>query len=112
LAPGYRVGWVAPGKYKDQILKMKLIHSLSSTSVVNEAVGNFLLTGKYENHLRRLRRTLRDNYQKYADAIAEYFPEGTRISRPQGGLALWVEFPNGIDTGELYNYALKKKISI
>lgn len=112
LAPGYRVGWVAPGKYKDEILKLKLIHSLSSVSVINEAVGNFLLTGKYENHLRKLRKTLQENYYKYADAIAEYFPEGTKISRPQGGLALWVEFPKEVNTGELYNYALKKKISI
>lgn len=112
LAPGYRVGWVAPGKYKEQILKLKLIHSLSSTSVINEAVGNFIMTGRYENHLRHLRRTLQENYQKCADAIAEYFPEGTKISRPQGGLALWVEFPKDIDTGELYNYALKNQISI
>lgn len=112
LAPGYRVGWVAPGRYKEQILKLKLIHSLSSTTIINEAVGNFLMTGKYENHLRHLRRTLQENYQKCADAIAAYFPEGTKISRPQGGLALWVEFPKEIDTGELYNYALKKQISI
>ena len=112
LAPGYRVGWVAPGKYKEQILKLKLIHSLSSTSVINEAVGNFLMTGRYENHLRYIRRTLLENYQKCADAIAEYFPEGTKISRPQGGLALWVELPEETDTGELYNYALKKHISI
>ncbi|NQD69288.1 PLP-dependent aminotransferase family protein [Sphingobacterium shayense] len=112
LAPGYRVGWVAPGKYRAQILKLKLVHALSSTSVVQEAVGNFLMTGRYENHLRRFRKTLQDNYQRYVFAIAEHFPLGTKISRPQGGLALWVEFPAGIDTVELYNYALKQHISI
>ncbi|MEH6305647.1 PLP-dependent aminotransferase family protein [Olivibacter sp. CPCC 100613] len=112
LAPGYRVGWVAPGRYKEQILKLKLIHVLSSPSVINEAVGNFLLTGRYENHLRYLRKTLQENYRKYVDAIAAYFPEGTKVSRPQGGLALWIELPDSIDTRELYNYALKKQISI
>lgn len=112
LAPGYRVGWVAPGKYKDQILKLKLIHSISSTSVIHEAVGNFLMTGRYDNHLRHLRKTLQENYQRYALVIAAHFPYGTKISRPQGGLALWVEFPKKIDTTVLYNYALKKQISI
>lgn len=112
LAPGYRVGWVAPGKYKAQIMRLKMIHALSSTSVINEAVGNFLMTGRYENHLRHLRKTLQENYQRYAFAIAEFFPAGTKISRPQGGLALWVEFPEGIDTAALYNYAMKKQISI
>lgn len=112
LAPGYRVGWVAPGKYKDQILKLKLIHTISSTTIVHEAVGNFLMTGRYDNHLRYLSKTLQENYRHYANAIAEYFPEGTKISQPQGGLALWVELPKEIDTTKLYNYALKKQISI
>ncbi|QQS96048.1 aminotransferase-like domain-containing protein [Sphingobacterium spiritivorum] len=112
LAPGYRVGWIAPGKYKEKLLKLKLVHSISSTSVVQEAVGNFLKTGRYESHLRNLRRTLQDNYQKYIQAIAAYFPEGTKISRPQGGLALWIEFPKGIDTARLYDLAMKQQISI
>lgn len=112
LAPGFRVGWIAPGKYKDQILKLKLVHAISATSLVHEAVGNFLQTGRYENHLRQLRRTLQNNYQHYARAITDYFPEGTRTSRPQGGLALWVEFGKNIDTAELYELAMKKSISI
>jgi len=112
LAPGYRVGWVAPGKYKEKLLKLKLIHSISSPSVVQEAVANFLKRGKYDHHLRQLRRTLQDNYQNYVDAIIQYFPEGTKISRPLGGLALWVEFSKEIDTTRLYDLAIKQGISI
>lgn len=112
LAPGYRVGWVAPGKYKSQILKLKLIHTLSTTAIIHEAVGNFLVTGKYESHLRNLRKILQENHQHYIASITEHFPAGTKISRPQGGLALWVEFPSNIDTISLYNQALKQQISI
>ncbi|MHA4807370.1 aminotransferase-like domain-containing protein [Flavitalea flava] len=112
LAPGYRVGWVAPGKYKEKLLKLKLVHSISSATIVQEAVGNFLKMGKYDNHLRQLRRTLMENYQNYVHAIAQYFPEGTKTSRPQGGLALWVEFSKGTDTVELYDLAIKQGISI
>src|SRR5262249_35594671 len=54
LAPGYRVGWVAPGRYKEKLLKLKLVHSLSSPSINQQSVANFLNTGKYENHLRQL----------------------------------------------------------
>lgn len=112
LAPGYRVGWVAPGKYKEQLLKLKLIHSISSATVIHEAVANFLKTGRYDNHLRHLRRTLQDNCQHYVRAIGAYFPEGTKTSRPQGGLALWVEFSREIDTKLLYDLAIEKGISI
>ena len=91
---------------------MKLVHAISSSAVTQEAVAGFLGSGRYDNHLRRLRQTLQGNYQHYVHAIAEYFPEGTKISRPQGGLALWVELDKTINTGELFDKAMKQKISI
>ncbi|MFD1772172.1 aminotransferase-like domain-containing protein [Sphingobacterium suaedae] len=112
LAPGYRVGWIAPGNYLPQIMKLKLVHALSSTSIIQEAVGNFLWTGNYDKHLRQLRRTLADNYQRYAQTIAENFPAGTRVNHPQGGLALWVELPPHIDTRRLHDLAIRQGISI
>jgi DNA-binding transcriptional MocR family regulator len=112
LAPGYRVGWVAPGRYKEQILKLKLVLTLSSPGITQEAVAGFLKSGRYEDHLRRLRKTLQHNYQHYIHAIAGYFPEGTKTGRPQGGLALWVELNKAINTTELFERAIKRKISI
>lgn len=112
LAPGYRVGWIAPGKYKKKIMKLKLLHSTSSISIVNEAVANFLKSGRYEKHLQQMRRALQNNYQNYVQTIADYFPEGTKISRPQGGLSLWIEFDKKIRTTELYDLAIKQNISI
>jgi len=112
LAPGYRVGWVAPGKYKEKLLKLKLVHSISSPAIAQEAVANFLGSGKYESHLRQLRRTLQDNTQKYIHAIARHFPEGTKTSRPQGGLSIWVELNKGADTAKLYDLAIEHHISI
>jgi DNA-binding transcriptional MocR family regulator len=93
-------------------MKLKLLHSTSSISIVNEAVANFLKSGKYEKHLQQLRRTLQNNYQNYIQTIAESFPEGTKISRPQGGLSLWIEFDKKIRTTELYDLAIKQNISI
>ncbi len=112
LAPGYRVGWIAPGRYKDKILKLKLLHSTSSISIVNEAVANFLKSGRYEKHLQQMRKALQNNYQNYVQTIAESFPEGTKTSRPQGGLSLWVEFDKKIRTTGLYDLAIKQNISI
>jgi DNA-binding transcriptional MocR family regulator len=112
LAPGYRVGWVAPGRYKEQIMKLKLVHAISSPAITQEAVANFLKNGRYDGHLRKLRQTLQSNYQHYMHAIAEYFPEGTKTSRPQGGLSLWVELNKKVNTAELFDRAIKQKISI
>lgn len=112
LAPGYRVGWVAPGQFKKKLIRTKLYHSVSSTTITQEAIGGFLETGRYEHHLRKLRQTLQANSIQYLRAISEYFPKGTKVSHPQGGFLLWVELDPKIDTVILYERALKFKISI
>lgn len=112
LAPGYRVGWVAPGQFKNDVIRMKQVHSISSTTLTQEVIANFLENGRYENHLRKLRQTLHTNCLQYIRAIADYFPEGTKVSRPQGGFVLWVELDKKVDTMELYERAIKKNISI
>lgn len=110
LAPGYRVGWVAPGKFKDELMRMKRNHTISNTSLTQVVIADFLETGRYENHLRKLRQTLQANLHQYSNTIAGYFPEGTKASRPRGGFVLWVELPKEIDTMLLYEKCLQAKI--
>jgi len=112
LAPGYRVGWVAPGKHYDQIKRLKLYHSITSAALEQAAIANFLATGRYEHHLRRLRSTLHSNSLHYIRAVGDFFPEGTKVSHPAGGFILWVELPRQVDTYQLYQEAILHKISI
>jgi DNA-binding transcriptional MocR family regulator len=112
LAPGYRVGWVAPGKFKDELLRLKLYHSISGTTITQEVIAGFLETGRYEHHLRGLRKTLHNNSMRFIAAIAEHFPAGTKVSRPQGGFMLWVELDKAVNSVAIYDRAIKQGISI
>jgi DNA-binding transcriptional MocR family regulator len=111
LAPGYRVGWVAPGKFKEKIIKTKRYHSVSASAITQEAIGDFLENGRYENHLRKLRQTLHCNSMKYMRAICEHFPHDTKVSHPQGGFIQWVELNKKINTIKLYELSIQQKIS-
>ncbi|MBD3906949.1 PLP-dependent aminotransferase family protein [Chryseobacterium sp. Ch-15] len=111
LAPGYRVGWVAPGKYKEKILRQKLIQTISTPSLYQEVIADFLENGRFDHHLRGFRQKLHTNCLKYQRAVEEYFPESTKISQPQGGFVLWLELDNKIDTAQLYDVAVKQNIS-
>ena len=112
LAPGYRVGWVAPGKFYEDIKRTKLFNSVSSTTLMQEAIANFFSTGRYENHLRKLRHTLHTNSLNFIRTIREYFPAETKISRPDGGFFLWIELNKKVNTCDLYDKAIKLNISI
>jgi DNA-binding transcriptional MocR family regulator len=112
LAPGYRVGWVAPGRFREKIIRIKLLHSISSTTLTQEVIADFLENARYENHLRRLRSTLYANSLRFIRAISEYFPEGTRVTQPTGGFVLWAEMDKTVDTALLYELAIQDKISI
>ncbi|MDP9077486.1 MAG: PLP-dependent aminotransferase family protein [Bacteroidota bacterium] len=112
LAPGYRVGWCIPGKFKREIVNLKLMHSLSSASPTQAAIGHFFETGRYDLHMRNLRKALHTQCLRYTQAIAEHFPDNVKVSRPQGGYVLWIELNKKIDAFELYKQALTYKISI
>ncbi|MBN8820746.1 MULTISPECIES: PLP-dependent aminotransferase family protein [unclassified Spirosoma] len=112
LAPGYRVGWVAPGRYYEALFQIKRYQGGFSPGLTQQAVANFLANDRYELHLRRLRQRLKSNCQRYQQTIRTYFPEGTRISEPQGGFTLWVEVDARIDTLALADELAEYKISI
>ncbi|WP_140485172.1 PLP-dependent aminotransferase family protein [Flavobacterium sp. GSA192] len=110
LAPGYRVGWVSPGKFKEKMIRKKLLHTMSSPPLFQEVIADFMEYGRYEHHLRGLRNTLYNNYLFFQRTIEEYFPENTKISKPQGGFVLWLELDPKIDTAVLYDIAVQHKI--
>ncbi|ASU34187.1 aminotransferase-like domain-containing protein [Mucilaginibacter xinganensis] len=112
LAPGYRVGWCIPGRFKAQIINLKLMHSLSSASPTHAAIGHFFETGRYDLHMRNLRKALHTQCLRYTQAITEYFPDDVKVSRPEGGYVLWIELNKKVDAFELYKQAIAFKISI
>lgn len=112
LAPGYRIGWIIPGRFKEQVIKLKRMHTVSTNTLSQAAIALFLSNGRYELHLRHLRKALHTQSLRYVQAISENFPEDTRMTRPQGGFVLWIELNEKINTYKLHKRALKHNIGI
>ncbi len=112
LAPGHRIGWTIPGRFKEQVIKLKRMHTVSTNTLSQSAIAHFLANGRYELHLRHLRKALHTQSLRYIQAISEYFPEDTRMTRPQGGFTLWIELNKKVNTYKLYKKALKQNIGI
>ncbi|HRO71949.1 MAG TPA: PLP-dependent aminotransferase family protein, partial [Chitinophagaceae bacterium] len=112
LAPGYRIGWVIPGKFLEQVKQIKRIQNISSPTLTQAALAHFLQIGRYEYHLKGLRKALHTQCLRYMQGIVDYFPEGTKVSRPHGGFVLWVQLHKKVNAFKLRTEAMKHKISI
>lgn len=112
LAPGYRVGWCAPGIYAREVERVKRATSFASPTLPQLAIARFLESGGYDHHLRRLRRVYAEQVERTQAAIAQSFPTGSKFSQPGGGYLLWVELPRTVDSLALYQRALEAQVSI
>jgi len=112
LTPGYRIGWVIPGKFMDEVKQLKRIQNISSPTLTQAAMAHYLMHGRYEYHLKSLRKALHTQSLRYVQAIIKYFPEDTKVSRPHGGFILWLELNKKVDSFKLRTEAMKQNISI
>ncbi|MBV8871749.1 MAG: PLP-dependent aminotransferase family protein [Metakosakonia sp.] len=97
VAPGLRVGWIVPGRYRDRVLHMKYA-AIGSTVPTNQlAMAAFIRDGHYHRHIRRMRQFYQQHLETYTCWIRQYFPCGICVTRPKGGYMLWVELPEGVD---------------
>lgn len=112
LSPGFQVGWSAPGRFKDKVERLKVMTTGPVPSLLQLVIAEFLQHGGYDHHLRRIRKAYATQVQLMSRAISEYFPKGTRVTRPAGGFVLWIELPRSVDSLQLYAMALQENITI
>ncbi len=112
LTANYRIGWALPGRYTAQVEKLKFLNTLTTPTLPQMAIADYLQQDGYDRHLRKVRKGYAQRARMMAAAVLRFFPDGTRVSEPQGGYVLWVELPPGVDAMKLYAQALERKITI
>jgi DNA-binding transcriptional MocR family regulator len=112
LSPGLRIGWIAPGRFQEKVEYMKYVLNLATPTIPQLAVADLLENGAYERHLRRVRTDYAQAVTRMTEAVIHYFPQGTKISSPQGGFVIWMELPGDVDSFALARQSLTQGISI
>jgi DNA-binding transcriptional MocR family regulator len=111
-APGYRVGWMVPGGRMEQALEIKATTSVCTASPGQLVLADFLGSGRYDRHLKRIRQAVERQMATLRGQVGECFPAGTRATDPSGGAVLWLELPRGVDSVDYFFRARSEGIGI
>jgi DNA-binding transcriptional MocR family regulator len=112
LAPGMRLGWISGGRWQTRIRMLKYAQSRPNDPLSQVAVADYMGSGAFDRHLSRLRQLLRGRRAQIAESIARYFPQGTRLTIPRGGMLLWVELPPLKSGQSVFETALREGVRV
>lgn len=112
LTTAHRIGWALPGRYRDRVEKFKFLNTLTTPSIPQLAIAEYLKNDGYDHHLRKMRKAFAQQASIMSAAVTRFFPEGTKISHPLGGYVLWVELAPEVDSMTLYQLALEHRITV
>ncbi len=112
LSPGMRIGWAAASP--SIIRKMTTIKQaidLHTGTLQQRAAAQLLSSFDYDGHIGRLCHLYRQRCATMLEAIANHFPEEVWWTKPEGGMFIWVELPEAIDSELAFQDALNEKVA-
>ncbi|HUM13505.1 MAG TPA: PLP-dependent aminotransferase family protein [Myxococcaceae bacterium] len=113
LAPGLRLGWVhGPRPLMRTMTIAKQACDLQTATLAQHAVVELLKDFDYEAHLGRIRIEYRRRREAMLQALERSMPPGTRWSRPDGGLFLWLELPPGLRDDDVFRAAIEHAVAV
>ena len=112
LAPGYGMGWLVPGRFRDKIIQMKFAGNLLSGGIFQHAVADYMQSGNFNRHLRNLRSKLPSRMEHGLSLIDRHFPAGCKVTKPSGGFMCWIEGPPGFDSVAACRGALARGVGL
>ncbi len=110
--PGLRVGWaIGPRHLIARLAEAKQASDLHTDQLSQAVLLRFAQSGRLDAHRVKALAAGADRLRTTLEACAEFLPPGTTVTRPEGGMNVWVRLPEALDAGELANRAEREGVS-
>ncbi|MGX2960160.1 aminotransferase-like domain-containing protein [Peribacillus sp. JNUCC 23] len=111
VGPGLRIGWiVGPEPVIDRLSDIKMQTDYGSSSLSQFAVAEWLSSGLYDEHIKKIRVELKCRRDFTIDILNTYFKELASWNIPEGGFYIWLSIHKQISIRKLFEKALKEGI--
>lgn len=112
LDPDIRIGWIAPGKYFDQINYLKYVTTLATSGLMQHAAALWMESANFNRHIKQLQSYYRQRKVLFIDALKANLPIEAHINIPESGFLCWITLPHNIDGDSLFNQLKSEGISL
>jgi 2-aminoadipate transaminase len=112
ISPGIRIGWIAASTEVMGVFeRMKQGTDLHTNTFAQYIIYEYVKAGHMDSHIEKIKESYAKRMEVMLKALEDYFPEEITWTRPEGGLFLWVELPEGASATELLDKAIKEKVA-
>ena len=111
IVPGFRIGWiVAPKIVMDKLIIAKQASDLHTSHFTQSIIYQYLIDNDIEAHIDTVRDVYGKQCQAMLSSIKRHFPPDVGYTKPEGGMFLWAELPQGTASLDLFNLAIEDKV--
>ncbi|MGG0453985.1 PLP-dependent aminotransferase family protein [Priestia megaterium] len=112
FAPGLRIGWVCANElFIDKYIALKQSADLHTDSFAQRVTAKYLELYDIEEHIKKIKSVYKARCAEMLTCIKEFFPKGVSYSRPEGGLFIWIELPEGVNSTHIFAKCLKNNVA-
>ncbi|PJO42864.1 PLP-dependent aminotransferase family protein [Lysinibacillus xylanilyticus] len=113
LSPGLRIGWlIGPTTVIERLADIKMQTDYGSSAISQEIVLHWLQSGKYEIHIKSLRKELLRRANFVEGILQENLTEIASWDKPKGGFYIWLKFHEPIVDKDLFTKLLQRQVLI
>jgi 2-aminoadipate transaminase len=111
VVPGFRIGWVAaPAPIMEKLIIAKQATDLHTSHFTQSIIYWYLKENDVAAHLNLICQVYGRQCQAMLESIQRHFPSGVTHTRPEGGMFLWAELPEGMSALQLFELAVKDRV--
>ncbi|PLS08357.1 aminotransferase-like domain-containing protein [Neobacillus cucumis] len=112
FTPGLRLGWICPGeRFIDKYVSFKQTADLHTDSFAQRITAKYLELYNIEEHINKIKAVYKERCTAMLSCINEFFPKNINYSMPEGGLFIWIELPESVDSGKLFARCLENNVA-
>ncbi|WOE30797.1 MULTISPECIES: PLP-dependent aminotransferase family protein [unclassified Acinetobacter] len=113
LSPAYRVGWFCISSRLQHLKTKMLNYNITVNTPLQLGLADLIHSRAYREYLAQLQPILLRQVEQYRQYIIQSFYDvELRLTQPQGGYFLWLQFPAVLDSLKMYRYAQSQGINI